>query len=61
MPFHPVFTPQKAHTKTRIVMNASSKSKDAKSLNDFVSPSANLIPDLVGILMRYAVRFSNKL
>ncbi len=54
IPHHPVLTPQKSTTKVRVVYDASSKPNDAmKSLNECLLKGPSLMPDLVGVLIRF--------
>ena len=54
IPTHPVFKPGALTTKTRIVMNASSKCRSTgMSLNDCLYQGPTLLPDLVKILLRF--------
>ena len=56
IPTHPVYKPDALSTKTRIVMNASSKCKSTgKSLNDCLYQGPTLLPDLVHILLNFRV------
>ena len=56
IPTHPVYKPDSLSTKTRIVMNASSKCKTTgKSLNDCLYQGPTLLPDLVHILLLFRV------
>jgi hypothetical protein len=50
---HPIFKPENETTKVRIVMNASAKGPDGTSLNSLLHKGPCLLPDFVGILMRF--------
>ena len=54
LPHHPVLTPAKATTKVRVVYDASAKSqKFVSSLNDCLFCGPVILPDLVGLLIRF--------
>ncbi|GFV89467.1 integrase catalytic domain-containing protein [Trichonephila clavipes] len=53
LPHHAVVREQKDSTKVRIVFDASSKGKDALSLNDCLESGPNLNPDLLKIILRF--------
>ncbi len=54
IPHHVVKTPGKATTKLRVVYDASAKTrKDARSLNECLYSGPNMLPDLVGMLLRF--------
>ena len=54
IPTHPVYKPGSLTTKTRIVMNASSKCRTTgSSLNDILYQGPTLLPDLVHILFQF--------
>ena len=56
IPTHPVYRPDALTTKTRIVMNASSKCKSTGfSLNDCLYQGPTLLPDLVYILLLFRI------
>ena len=51
---HPVLTPHKETTKTRIVYDASAKARSsASSLNECLLRGLIILPDLCGLLMRF--------
>ena len=51
----PVEREQSVSTKIRVVFNASSRGKDSSALNTFIHKGKCLLPELVGILLRYRV------
>ena len=53
MPHHAVFRSDATTTKTRVVFNASASRSGEQSLNDLVDPGPSLLPDLVGLLLRF--------
>ena len=54
LPHHPVLTPAKATTKVRVVYDASAKSQRfVSSLNDCLFRGPVILPDLVGLLIRF--------
>ena len=53
LPHHAVVREDSATTKTRVVFNASAAKKGQKSLNDTINPGPSLLPDLVGLLLRF--------
>ncbi|XP_055928199.1 uncharacterized protein LOC129959405 [Argiope bruennichi] len=53
LPHHAVVRERKNSTKIRTVFDASSKGKDALSLNDCLESGPNLNPDLLEILLRF--------
>jgi len=54
LPHHPVLTPSKITTKTRIIYNASSKAKtDMNSLIECLYRGPVILPDLCGLLFRF--------
>ena len=50
---HPIYKPENETTKVRIVMNAAAKGQDGTSLNSLLHKGPCLLPDFVGILMRF--------
>lgn len=50
---HPVCRPDNETTKVRIVMNAGAKDKQGRSLNSYLHTGPCLLPDFVGILLRF--------
>lgn len=52
IPHHGVVKPDSATTKLRIVLDASSHMKGELSLNDILHPGPQLVPGLIGILLR---------
>ncbi|MCP4456771.1 MAG: DUF1759 domain-containing protein, partial [Cytophagales bacterium] len=57
IPHHPVLTPDKSTTKIRVVYDASAKPSEAmKSLNECLYKGPTLMPDLVGLLLRFRCR-----
>ena len=52
MPHHAVIR-ESTTTKTRVVFNASAAQKGQKSLNDVIHAGPSLLPDLVGLLLRF--------
>jgi hypothetical protein len=54
LPHHPIVRPDKQTTKIRVVLDASAKSSplDA-SLNQCLHEGANLLPNLVGVILRF--------
>lgn len=53
IPHQPVITPQKTTTKVRIVYDASCKTSNGKSLNDYLFRGPVLLPELPGMLLRF--------
>lgn len=53
IPHHPVIKPTSTTTKLRVVFNASSKTRNQKSLNDILMTGPNLQNDLRSILLRF--------
>ena len=54
IPHHPVITPLKSTTKVRVVYDASAKTKqDHKSLNENLYRGPIILPDLIGLLLRF--------
>ncbi|VDM98123.1 unnamed protein product, partial [Onchocerca ochengi] len=53
LPHHEVLTPNKATTKLRIVYDASAHLKGFKGLNEVLYREPVLLPDLVGVLLRF--------
>ena len=53
LPHHPVVKEQSVSTKVRPVFDASAKAPNGVSLNDCMETGPNLLPDLVGVLMRF--------
>ncbi|XP_037930964.1 uncharacterized protein LOC119665790 [Teleopsis dalmanni] len=53
MPHRPVYREDKTTTKMCIVFDASSSDSEHGSLNKFLSPGENLLPNLVSILLRF--------
>jgi thymidine kinase len=53
IPHQPVINPLKTTTKIRIVYDASCKTSNGKSLNDYLFKGPVLLPDLVGMLLRF--------
>ena len=53
LPHHPVVKEQSLSTKVRPVFDASAKAPNGVSLNDCMETGPNLLPDLVGVLMRF--------
>ena len=57
LPHHPVLTPLKTTTKICIVYNGSAKTQSASSsLNDCLYRGPIILPDLVGLLMRFRLQ-----
>ncbi|CAI4220968.1 unnamed protein product [Auanema sp. JU1783] len=52
IPHHFVLKMSSSTTKLRIVLNASSKSKNSQSLNDILYQGAKIIPNVLGMLLR---------
>ena len=58
LPHHPVLIPLKATTKVRIVYDGSLKMQSASSsLNDCLHHGPIILPDLVGLLMRFRLQW----
>ncbi|CAD5207734.1 unnamed protein product [Bursaphelenchus xylophilus] len=55
IPHQPVITPDKTTTKLRVVYDASCKTPNGKSLNDHMFRGPVLLPELVGMLLRFRV------
>ena len=53
LPHHAVIREEATTTKVRVVLNASARASGQKSLNDVLLPGPSLLPDLVGLLMRF--------
>ena len=53
LPHHAVIREEATTTKVREVFNASARASGQKSLNDVLLPGPSLLPDLVGLLMRF--------
>ncbi|VDN01080.1 unnamed protein product, partial [Onchocerca ochengi] len=53
LPNHEVLTPSKATTKLKIVYDASAHLNRFKSLNESLNRGPIMLPDLVGILLRF--------
>ncbi|XP_055714179.1 uncharacterized protein LOC129808430 [Phlebotomus papatasi] len=53
LPHHAVVKTTETSTKTRVVMNASSKSQTGLSLNDVAMMGPTVLPDIVDILLRF--------
>ena len=53
LPHHAVIPEEATTTKTRVVFNASAAKKNEKSLNDTIDAGPSLLPDLVGLLIRF--------
>ena len=53
LPHHPVVKEQSLTTKIRPVFDGSAKAPNGISLNDCMETGPNLLPDLVGVLMRF--------
>ena len=53
MPHRAVFRENAATTKTRVVFNASASMRGKDSLNNLLDPGPSLLPDLVGLLLRF--------
>ena len=53
MPHHAIFREHAATIKTRVAFNASASATGKSSLNDLLSPGPSLLPDLVGLLLRF--------
>ena len=53
LPHHPVVKEASVSTKVRPVFDASAKSYNKISLNDCMETGPNLLPDLVGVLVRF--------
>ena len=53
MPHHAIFREHAATTKTRVVFNASASATGKSSLNNLLNPGPSLLPDLVGLLLRF--------
>uniref|UniRef100_A0A8R1E9L4 CCHC-type domain-containing protein n=1 Tax=Caenorhabditis japonica TaxID=281687 RepID=A0A8R1E9L4_CAEJA len=52
-PHQPVFTPTKTTTKCRVVVDGSAHYKNKPSLNDQIHQGPTILPDLVGMLLRF--------
>jgi hypothetical protein len=50
---YPVYREGSESTKTRIVMNASAKTRSGKSLNEMLYQGPNLLPDCTKVLIRF--------
>jgi len=58
LPHHPVLTPSKTTTKVRIVYDGSAKGQSTlSSLNDCLYRGPVILPDLVGLLMRFRLQW----
>lgn len=57
MPHRPVYRHDKETTQLRVIFNASSKGyrRNAESINDLLHSGANMIPDLVKILLNFRI------
>lgn len=55
MPHRPVIREDKSTTKVRIVFDASSKEKNAKSLNECLHSGPNLNPNLLDIILKFRI------
>ena len=53
LPHHAVIREEATTTKTRAVFNASAAMKNEKLLNDTIDAGPSLLPDLVGLLIRF--------
>ncbi|VDN90187.1 unnamed protein product [Brugia pahangi] len=53
LPHHEVLTPSKSTTKLRIVYDASAHHKGFKSLNEVLYRGPVMLPDLVGVILRF--------
>ena len=53
LPHYAVVREDSATTKTRVVFNVSAAKKGQKSLNDTITPGPSLLPDLVGLFLRF--------
>uniref|UniRef100_A8PBY3 SD27140p, putative n=1 Tax=Brugia malayi TaxID=6279 RepID=A8PBY3_BRUMA len=53
LPHHEVLTPSKLTTKLRIVYDASAHHKGFKSLNEVLYRDPVMLPDLVGVILRF--------
>lgn len=53
LPHHPVFKADSTTTKMRIVFDASARSQDSTSLNDMLQVGANLLPDVLKVLLNF--------
>ena len=55
MPHHAVIRKEAITTKRRIVFNASAKGnvECGKSLNDLIDPGPSLLPDMIGLFLRF--------
>ena len=53
MPHHAVMREEATTSKIRVVFNASSSKIGERSLNDTIDPGPSLLPDLVGLLLRF--------
>ncbi|KAF1764567.1 hypothetical protein GCK72_004516 [Caenorhabditis remanei] len=52
-PHQPVFTPTKTTTKCRVVVDGSAHFKNKPSLNDQIHQGPTILPDLMGMLLRF--------
>ena len=53
LPHHAVVREEAATTKVRVVFDASAHMWEDKSLNDVLNPGPSLLPDLIGLLLRF--------
>ncbi|XP_065892443.1 uncharacterized protein [Dysidea avara] len=58
LPHHPVLTPSKSTTKVRIVYDASAKvQRNSSSLNECLHRGPTILPDLIGLLIRFRLHW----
>jgi len=58
LPHHPILTPSKATTKVRIVYDASAKAqRSSSSLNECLHRGPIILPDLIGLLLRFRLHW----
>ena len=53
LPHHAVVREEAATVKARVVFDASAHMREGKSLNEVLNPGPSLLPDLIGLLLRF--------